>query len=154
MKFFKRKNSTSHGGQKTSMLKKWITRLGVAAIAIASILLPSKQAVFAASIYKNYVGVYYNGTVAGMVTYNGTPAYCIQMETHMPKPWGSNGQSGNVYSTTPTEAYSGLSGDLKQRISAITYYGYGYGGRNDIVYYYGAQQASTELSHSSVASRA
>lgn len=145
MKFFKRKNSTSHGEQKTSRLQKWITRLGVVAIAIASILLPSKQAVFAASIYKNYVGVYYNGTVAGMVTYNGTPAYCIQMETHMPKPWGSNGQSGNVYSTTPTEAYSGLSGDLKQRISAITYYGYGYGGRNSIVYYYAAQQAIWDL---------
>lgn len=145
MKFFKRKKSSPAAERKIASWKKWVARAGVVAMAIAATLFPAKQSVFAASIYKNYVGVYYNGTVAGMVSYNGTPAYCIQMESHMPAPGGYNGQSGNVYSTTATEAYSGLSSDLKRRITAITYFGYGYGGRDSIVYYYGAQQAIWDL---------
>lgn len=115
MKFFKRKKSSTQTERKIAPWKKWVARAGVVAMAVAATLLPAKQSVFAASIYKNYVGVYYNGTVAGMVSYDGTPAYCIQMESHMPAPGGYNGQSGNVYSTTATEAYSGLSSDLKKK---------------------------------------
>lgn len=143
MKLFKKKDNSENSR------RPWYQRFGiwVAAVAtiVGSLILPSKTAVFAASIVKTYVGMYYNGTVAGMVTYNGDPAYCIQMESHMPQPWGHNGVSGDVYSTTSTDAFSGLSSSDKLRMSAITYYGYGYGGRTSPLYYYATQQAIWDM---------
>lgn len=149
MRLFKRKkNETqSETGEKRKLpfYKKAAVSLIAVITAVASLLLPTSTPVFAASIYKNYVGMYYNGTVAGMVTYNGEAAYCIQMESHMPQPWGYTGQSGDVYATTALESYNSLSSDLKQRIAAITYFGYGYSGRTDYLYYYAAQQAIWDL---------
>ena len=148
MKLFTRKNKRTEEASAETKKLPWYKKLGVkisvVAVAVASILIPTTTSVFAASIQKTYVGMYYNGTVAGMVTYNGDPAYCIQMESHMPQPWGHNGTSGDVYSTTAISSYSGLSDSLKQRITAITYYGYGYNGRG-ILYYYAAQQAIWDL---------
>lgn len=143
MKLFKKKDN--HEKSKQPWYKKMGIWIAAVATIVGSLILPSKTAVFAASIVKTYVGMYYNGTVAGMVTYNGDPAYCIQMESHMPQPWGHNGVSGDVYSTTLTEAFSGLSASDKQRMSAITYYGYGYGGRTSPLYYYAAQQAIWDM---------
>lgn len=143
--FKKKKTNETPEKKKLPFYKKIGISLVATVTAVASLLIPTSTPVFAASIYKHYVGMYYNGTVAGMVTYNGEAAYCIQMESHMPQPWGYTGQSGDVYATTALDAYNGLSSDLKQRIAAITYYGYGYGGRTDYVYYYAAQQAIWDI---------
>lgn len=150
MRLFRKRNRNETQSEQTekrklSPMKKLAVSVMAVITTVAAVLIPTGSPVFAASIYKHYVGMYYNGTVAGMVTYNGEAAYCIQMETHMPKPWGHDGQSGDVYATTALDAYNAMDSATKQRIAAITYYGYGYGGRTSYLYYYAAQQAIWDL---------
>ena len=151
MKFFKRKNSTPQNEQKMSSWKKWVARLGVIAMAIAATLIPATQSVFAEQITKKYVYYYANVPDSGisgrfeepMFFWNGKPTYCIQVAQHMPGPMGSGTggsvTTGDVFSKTSIDAYSGMSSADKKVINAIAYYGYGYTGRDSYDYYFAAQ---------------
>lgn len=151
MKFFKRKEPFSQDERKMSPWKKWVARIGVVAMAIAATLIPTTQSVFAEQITKKYVYYYANVPDSGisgkfeepMFFWNGKPTYCIQVAQHMPGPMGSGTggsvTTGDVFSKTSIDAYSGMSSADKKAINAISYYGYGYTGRDSYDYYFAAQ---------------
>lgn len=151
MKFFKRKEPSSQDERKMSPWKKWVARIGVVAMAIAATLIPTTQSVFAEQITKKYVYYYANVPDSGisgkfeepMFFWNGKPTYCIQVAQHMPGPTGSGTggsvTTGDVFSKTSIDAYSGMSSADKKAINAISYYGYGYTGRDSYDYYFAAQ---------------
>ncbi|WP_207120156.1 Cys-Gln thioester bond-forming surface protein, partial [Bulleidia sp. zg-1006] len=64
--------------------------------------------------------------------HNGTPAYCIE-----PKKAMKIGQ--DVYATSSLEDYKSLSASTKQKISAISYFGYGHNGRKEPIHYIATQ---------------
>ncbi|MBW9213203.1 MULTISPECIES: thioester domain-containing protein, partial [Terrabacteria group] len=64
--------------------------------------------------------------------YNGIPAYCVE-----PKKMIKLG--ADVYNTSSLKDYEALSASTKQKISEISYFGYGYSGRKDPIHYIATQ---------------
>lgn len=64
--------------------------------------------------------------------YNGIPAYCVE-------PTKEIKLGSDVYNTSSLEAYNALSTSIKQKISEISYFGYGYSGRKDPIHYIATQ---------------
>lgn len=64
--------------------------------------------------------------------YNGIPAYCVEPKKEIKL-------GSDVYNTSSLEAYNALSASIKQKISEISYFGYGYSGRKDPIHYIATQ---------------
>lgn len=64
--------------------------------------------------------------------YGSTPAYCIE-------PTVAIRMGEDVYQTSSLEEYNSLSASVKAKISEISYFGFGYSGRNDELYYLATQ---------------
>ena len=64
--------------------------------------------------------------------YNGIPAYCVEPKKEIKL-------GSDVYNTSSLEAYHALSASIKQKISEISYFGYGYSGRKDPIHYIATQ---------------
>lgn len=64
--------------------------------------------------------------------YGSTPAYCIE-------PTVAIRMGEDVYQTSSLEEYNNLSASVKAKISEISYFGFGYSGRNDELYYLATQ---------------
>lgn len=158
MKLFTRKNKKQEANTEEKKLpwyKKLTVKLSIIAVAIASVLIPTTQAVFAETIQKHYM--YYYVDVDGythidepMFTWNGRPIYCIQPSSSAPGPLGGGTGStittGDVYSKISIDSYGGFSSaEQKKKVNAIAYYAYGYTGRGSTDYYFAAQSLIWEL---------
>lgn len=64
--------------------------------------------------------------------YNGIPAYCVEPKKEIKL-------GSDVYNTSSLEAYNALSTSIKQKISEISYFGYGYSERKDPIHYIATQ---------------
>lgn len=158
MKLFTKKHKKQEANTSEEKKMPWYKKIGVklsiVAVVVASVLIPTTEAVFAEQITKHYMYYYvdvdgYSHVDEPMFTWNGTPTYCIQPSAHMPGPLGggtgSSVTTGDVFSKTSLDSYGGLTSDLKKKINAISYYGYGYTGRGSADYYFAAQSLIWEL---------
>lgn len=143
MHIFKRKKEADASKTKIRLPlgKRLLIGLTSAVVAFAAVMLPTDHDVFASSVQVVDYGAYYNGEWESMIIYQGTPAYCIQRDTLMPAPYIKTGTQADVYSTLSFDSFGGLSNDVKRRLAAYTYYGYGYSGRGDYSWYFATQEA-------------
>lgn len=131
-------------------MKKSKVALLATAVAIASLLVPSSTQVFAASVEQRASGIA-SGTYGTNWTYhttwyNGSPAYCTQPHVLMPAVGnGVSAMTGDVYGETSMSGYSGWDYATKQRITALTYFGWGYNGRTSDEWWFATQQAIWDL---------
>lgn len=146
MRLFKKKDKNEEPEKKhLSLKKKLLIGVATALVAIASTILPTKIPVFAAErAEKRYYGIYLEGHQEGIAWYNGQELYCTQRDSVMPGPYGTNGTTSPVYSVSSFESFGGLSYAQKRKVAALTYFGHGYGGRDDITWHYAAQTAIWE----------
>lgn len=144
MHFFKKK-CQNRPKNKIPLGKRLFIGITAALVAFATVLIPSDHEVFAASVNVVDYGAYFNGEWESMILYQGTPAYCIQRDTLMPAPYIKTGTQADVYSTLSLDTFGGLSPDVKRKLAAYTYYGYGYSGRGDYSWYFATQEAVWSL---------
>lgn len=130
--------------------KRTVVKLLAVATVITAVLVPTSETVFAASLYKEATS-YHMDIVGESLTsasypwhtsfYNGSPAYCINPYSIMAGTFSGSGYTGDVLGVSSYQSYGALSSDTKNRLAAITYFGYGYGGRNSVLWFAATQDA-------------
>lgn len=80
-----------------------------------------------------------------MAFYQGKPAYCFQPYESMAGMFAGSGTTSAVYGETAYEAWNSWDSNTKLKLQLITYFGYGYGGRNDQLDYLATQEAVWDL---------
>ena len=148
MNLLKKKQKSTKKGIGKWLSKVWTVVLAGAAL-VTSLLVPSKKPIFAyyslpyRNTHINYVlqvDVEKFGANAGYpcpVIYcpdGVTPAYCLQADVA----WV---YESSIYTTGSYDSLPGLTPAQKQRIKALSYFGYMYNGRTDDMWYYATQFA-------------